>query len=124
MRNLFNMILINTFWIRQYPYNSLTFARHNILEMILCKNYARYFCVIPGLSALFPRLGDFPETLLSLSGLNILSSLPLFLLSLPPNLYLSFYLSLSLLYIILFGVSNGRFRPCFISELIIFVLLF
>ena len=44
------------------------------------------------------------------------------LLSLPPSQYLSFYLSLSfslrpslslsLLSIILFGVSNGRFRPC------------
>ena len=39
-------------------------------------------------------------------------------LSLFPSLYLSFYLSfslspsLSLLSIILFGVSNGRFRPC------------
>ena len=41
------------------------------------------------------------------------------LLSLPHSLYFSFYLSfslspsLSLLSIILFGVSNGRFRPCY-----------
>ena len=43
--------------------------------------------------------------------------LSLSLLSLPPSLFLSFYLSLSplsLLFIILFDVSNGRFRPCFI----------
>ena len=43
-------------------------------------------------------------------------SLSFQLLSLPPPLYLSIYLSLSpslsLLSIILFGVSNGRFRPC------------
>ena len=29
------------FWIRQYPYNSPTFARHNILEINLCNNYER-----------------------------------------------------------------------------------
>ena len=52
-----------------------------------------------------------PFTYLSLS--------PLSLLSLPPSLYISFYLSFSfspslcLLSIILFGVSNGRFRPCY-----------
>ena len=45
-------------------------------------------------------------------------------LSLPPSLYLSFYLSFSLfpsfsvLFIILFGASNGRFRPCFTVILI------
>ena len=43
-------------------------------------------------------------------------SLSLSLLSFPPSLYLSFYLSLSsslsLLSFILFGVSNGCFRPC------------
>ena len=45
--------------------------------------------------------------------------LSLSLLSLPPSLYLSFYLSFSLspslclLSIIFFGVSNGRFRPCY-----------
>ena len=62
---------------------------------------------------------------LSLSPLSLFLSLSLSLtlslsLSLSPSLYLSFYLSfslspsLSLLSIILFGVSNGRFRPCFI----------
>ena len=62
---------------------------------------------------LFPSL--YPSLSFSLS-----PSLPpsLSLLSLPPSLYLSFNLSfslfpsLSLLFIILFGVSNGRFRPC------------
>ena len=46
-------------------------------------------------------------------------SFSLSLLSLPPSLYIPFYLSfslspsLSLLSIILFDISNGRFRPCF-----------
>ena len=63
-----------------------------------------------------------PSLSLSLS-LSLSPSLPaslsLSLLSLSPSLYHSFYLSftlfpsLSLLFIILFGVSNGRFRPCF-----------
>ena len=59
-----------------------------------------------------------PFTSLSLSPLYPFH-LSLSLLSLPPSLYLSFYLSFSLspslclLSIILFGVSNGRFRPCF-----------
>ena len=50
------------------------------------------------------------------------NSLSLSLLSLPSSLYLSFYLSfslfpsLSLLSIILFGISNGRFCPCFINN--------
>ena len=53
--------------------------------------------------------------------LSLSPSLSLSLLSLPPSLYLSFYLafshfpSLSLLSIILFDVSNGRFRPCFLD---------
>ena len=56
-----------------------------------------------------------PFTSISLSLSLILS---ISLLSLPPSLYLPFYLSfslspsLSLLSIILFGVSNGCFRPC------------
>jgi hypothetical protein len=49
--------------------------------------------------------------------LSLLLSLPLSLLSLPlyifPSTFLSLFPSLSLLFIILFGVSNGRFRPCF-----------
>ena len=50
------------------------------------------------------------------------TSLFLSLLSLPPSLYLSFLLSLSLspslslLSIILFGASNGRFHPCFLKN--------
>ena len=74
---------------------------------------------------LFLGLGDFKTILLSLSLSFSLSLSPLYpfhlslsLLSLHPSLYLSFYLSfslspsLSLLSIILYGVSNGRFRPC------------
>ena len=62
-----------------------------------------------------------PFTSLSLSPLypfHLSLSLSLSLLSLPPYQYLFFYLSfsispsLSLLSIILLGVSNGRFRPC------------
>ena len=33
--------LYDYFWIRQYPYNSPTFARHNILGDILCNNFER-----------------------------------------------------------------------------------
>ena len=73
-------------------------------------------------------LGRFPETFLRerttctgvlyASFFHSLSLYPLHLslLSLPPSLYLSFYLSLSLFSIILFGVSNGRFRPCFYGD--------
>ena len=63
------------------------------------------------LSPLYPFHLSIPFTSLSLS-----------FLSLPPSLYLSFYLSfslspsLSLLSIILFGVSNGRFRPCYLRK--------
>ena len=81
--------------------------------------------LFPSLSLSFPL---FPSLYHSLSlspspsipiSLSFSPSLSLSLLSLPPSLYLSFYLSfslfpyLSLLFIILFGVSNGRFRPCF-----------
>ena len=78
------------------------------------------------LSPLYPIHLSIPFTSLSLSPLYPFhlsinfTSLSLSLLSLPPSLYLSFYLtlslsaSLSLLSIILFGVSNGRFRPCYI----------
>ena len=70
------------------------------------------------LSPLYPFLSlSFPLSIpLSLS---FSPSLYLSLLSLPPSLYLFFYLSfslfpsLSLLFIILFGVSNECFRPCF-----------
>ena len=40
-------------------------------------------------------------------------SLSISYLSLPLYIFRSTFLSLSLLFIILFGVSNGRFRPCF-----------
>ena len=53
-------------------------------------------------------------------------SLSLSLLYLPPCLYLTLYLSLyptlSLLFIILFGVSNGRFRPCYLCNICSFFL--
>ena len=87
------------------------------------------------LSPLYPSLSFslrlFPSLFIPLyPSLSLLLSLPLslFLLSLPPSLYLSFYLSfslfpsLSLLFIILFGVSNGHFRPCFSKSTRIFYL--
>ena len=79
------------------------------------------------LSPLYPFHPSIPFIPLSLSPLSLSLCLSLSLLSLPPSLYLSFYLSFSLslllslfslspsishLSIILFGVSNGRFRPC------------
>ena len=70
--------------------------------------------------SLYPFHLSIPFTSLSLSPLYPFHLyLSLSLLSLPPSLYLSFYLSfslspsLSLLSIILFGVSYGRFRPCY-----------
>ena len=74
----------------------------------------------PSLSLSIPLSLSFSPSLSFLLSLSLSPSLPpsLSLLSLPPSLYLSFYLSfslfpsLSLLFIILFGVSNGRFRPC------------
>ena len=81
----------------------------------------------PSLSLSIPL---YPSLLLSLPlslslispsiSMSLLLSLPLSLslLSLPPSLCLSFYFSFSLfpslylLFIIFFGVSNGRFRPC------------
>ena len=57
-----------------------------------------------------------PFTSLSLSPLSLSNSLSLSYLSLPlyisPSTFLSLSPSLSLLSFILFGVSNGRFRPC------------
>ena len=71
------------------------------------------------LSPLYPFNLSISFTSLSFSPLYPFHlSLSLSLLSLPPSLYLSFYISfslspfLSLLSSILFGVSNGRFRPC------------
>ena len=84
------------FWIRQYLYNSPTFARHKILA----DNFERYFrniiLCIRGFYALFLRLGDFPRIVLSLSGVNILSSLPLYLLSFTLSLYAYPFHSLSI----------------------------
>ena len=51
---------------------------------------------------------------LSLSLSPLSHSLSLSYLSLPLYISTSTFLSLSLLSIILFGLSNGRFRPCFI----------
>ena len=96
-----------------------------------------FFFSIPGFYALFFRLGDFPRIVISLSGVNILSSLPLYLLpftlslSMPLSFTLSFYipftslslslslispsLSISLLlsFSLSLSLSNVRFRPCF-----------
>ena len=69
------------FWIRHYPYNSLTFTRHNILADNL---------------RFISRFGSFTRILLSLS------------------------LSLSIPFTFLFGVSNGRFRPCSLKEVALF----
>ena len=77
-----------------------------------------YIPLFPSLYPFIPLSPSLPPSL----------SLSLSLLSLPPSLYLSFYLSLtlfpslSLLFIILFGVSNGRFRPCslILAEIIYF----
>ena len=75
------------------------------------------------LSPLYPSLSLSLSLPLSIPlSLSFSPSLYLSLLSLPPSLYLSFYLSLSLfpslslLFIILFGVSNGRFRPCYLTS--------
>ena len=77
-------------------------------------NCERLFCLIKLFSALFLGFGDFKKDfslpfILSLS-LSLISPFPLYL-----SFYLSFSLSpsLSLLSIILFCVSNRRFRPCF-----------
>ena len=163
-----NDVSMHNFWIRQYPYNSLTFARHNILA----DNFAWYFWghnfVYTGLGGslslyicclslsglcipfrvmvkdlrmiilcisnnflrstfvyiLFLGFGDFirislslsiPFTSLSLSPLS--HSLSLLSLYISPSTFLS--PSLSLLSIILFGVSNERFRPCFFYKIIL-----
>ena len=123
--------LIRSFWIHQYPYNSLSFARHNILAIILCNNFERSFCVINlcfsvwkilrGFYSPFHSL-SFPFTSLSLSPLYPFHlsipftslSLSLYLsrtLYISPSTFLSLSPSLPLLSIILFDVSNGRFRP-------------
>ena len=83
--------------------------------MRFISRFGRFYeeCTLPFTLSLSLSL-SIPFTSLSLSPLYL--SLTLF--SLPPSLYLSFYLSFSLspsfslLSIILFDVSNGRFRPC------------
>ena len=127
------------FWIRQYPYNSqiLRDIIYNFTRILLC---APFTLSIPftslSLSPLYPFHLSIPFISLSLSPLypfHISISLSLYIyiylsLSLSFSFYLSislispslsiylllpFFLSLSLFSIILFGVSNGRFRPCF-----------
>ena len=71
---------------------------HNISKQI-CRIYLvlyKEICVIPGFYALFSRLGDFPRILLCLSEVNILFSLPLYLLPFTLSLYASPFHSLSL----------------------------
>ena len=91
------------------PFSRNRSENHN--HIIWGKHYAKGWVYSARLSPLYPFHLSIPFTSLSLS---------LFPLSLPPSLYLSCYLSFSLspslclLSIILFDVSNGRFRPCLI----------
>ena len=79
----------------------ISYAWWSRIKGWLFYTYAIISCDQPLFTLWFLGLGDFTRILLSLSPLSYLS----FYLSFPP--------SLSLLSIILFGVSNGCFRPCF-----------
>ena len=102
--------------------NQPFFAFYFSIQEISRGFYSARLSLSLSLSPLYPFHLSIPFTSLSLSPLYPfhLSIHFTSLLSLPPSLYLSFYLSfslspsLSLLSIIIFGVSNGRFRPCYI----------
>ena len=95
------------------PFHSLSlYPFHLSLAINLCLRFISWF-------GRFYEDFTLPFTLSIPFTLSLSLSPFLSLLSLPLSLFLSFYLSfslspsLSLLSIILFGVSNGRFRPCF-----------
>ena len=114
-----------------YPYNSHIFPQHYILaDNFVSKFLLIIFVINLSLRFISPLFSTRAHTQyasalclsLSLSLYISLTSLSLFLsyLFLPLYIYPSTFLSLSLspslslLYIIHFGVSNGRFRPCFL----------
>ena len=109
------------------PFFALYFSAWEISRRFSTRAYTQYgsaLCLSLSLSlyisltSLYISLSPYP--------LHLSLSLSHSLLSLPPLLYLSIYLSLSpstflssslsLLSIILFGVSNGRFRPCLLMK--------
>ena len=95
------------------------------LSLSLSPFYSFHFCI--PFTSLSLHL-SIPFSSLSLSPLypfHLTLSLSLFLsyLSLPLYISPSTFLSLSLLSIILFGVSNGRFRPCFFDEDLVYFLI-
>ena len=103
-------------------FGRFTFVRHNIIADNLATSFRAIILCNQPLFTLYLRFVRFYEdfTLPFTLSLTIpFTSIPftLSLSYLSPSLYLSFYLSfspsLSLLSIILFGVSYGRFRPCF-----------
>ena len=97
------------------PFFALYFSAWEISRRFSTRAHTLYGSAYP-----FHSLFLYPLHLSFSFSLSLFLSLSLSLLSLPLSLYLSFYLSLSLspslslLSIILFGVSNGRFRPCFL----------
>ena len=132
---LYNVAFHHTFWIRQYPYNSHIF-RVIFPVIISAHSYCDIIFVINLSLRFISPLGRFPEDffrertpctgVLYASPFNSHSLYPLHLSlslispSLSITLLLPFSLSpsLSLLSIILFGVSNGRFRPCLYCKIV------
>ena len=85
--------------------------RDIIYQLIILRDY---ICVINLRLRFISRFRRFYEDFTLLFTLSIPFTSPSYL-SLPVYISPSTFLSLSLLlYIILFGVSNGRFRPCFL----------
>ena len=92
--------------------------RHNfatlfcVINLCLCfiSRFVRFYedFILPFSLFLSLSLSPLYPFHLSLSLSLLFPTSPLYL-----SFYLSFYLSLSLLSLILFGVSNGRFSPCY-----------